>query len=556
MKTACKVKWLQCLCAGLILSLLWSSDSLAGNEQIDIFAPPPANLRPDFDQKAENAKSKDKTIDAIDYGILNVDKLLERLIQPGLLRSPLSRSVEMTLLGEKVLLVQKHVGESSRRDTYEWVGYIQGERHSSSVEFRVAKTVDPDTNNRGVVGLVRRRAKSGEVTYLIIPDERGTHSVVRYLSGNFPPELPPRRPAAGVEGGARGRMERGIVDPKSAKPRPLALRLPLGELQLRPRGNPLIPDFGLPTVEDTLERIRSTRFPELPTTRPPFNIFLPRIDVMVLYTPAAAGILSPWIMWSLIDMTLQNTEDSLNQSGIPVRLNLVDWGRVNHIESNTGSEANDLGQDLTDLEGGVGFNSVRNRRACIKADVVALWIRGCQDCQYCGFSTLNDPINLGSGANPGSEDTAFQVVRWDCALSDHSLAHELGHTMGARHDRGASDTNAIGLGGGYNFGHLNDQTSYTRLDGSRYYEGTIMAERAFDNSVERLDYWSNPNSPHYSDGSMMGVAPPTDPNAADNRRALNANIPLVAKFGENLPPPTEPCGDPPPPAAPSNLRIR
>lgn len=551
MKNPFTVKWLMPLSVGLILLPIGEPCWSVSAEESGILMPPPAEIRSSFDEKAKIAKSTDRTIDEIDYVSFNVDELLARIIEPALFPVPVLRPVKMPLLGDQVRVVTASVTEGSRGDTYEWLGYIEDEL-GSSVVFVVSKKPEPSAPSEAVVGIIRRRSTSGEVTYLISPDEKGMYSVARYLSRNFPPELSPRTLSLRAGGTTRSKPERGpeTVVPRSPEPKLIPQRLPPGELQLRPRLKPLIPDFGLPTTEEIVARIRSRRFPSLP--KPPLAVvpFVPKIDVMVLYTPAAQGSRSGWVMRLLINTVILDAEVALQRSGVLAELNLVDWGLLPYTENNTASEEKDnLGLDLSDIEQG-GIPSVYHRRACSKADTVSIWIKGCDGCQYCGLSNLNDPIG------PTSRDNAFQVVRWNCAMSVGSFAHELGHTMGAHHDRGASDTDAVGTNSGHNFGHLNTKTSYRRPDGSTYYESTIMAERKTDNSVERLNYWSNPNIFEYSDLSAMGVAPPSDPNAANNHLTLNANIPVAARFGEGLPAPSEPCGNLSPPSAPSGLKVQ
>lgn len=113
------------------------------------------------------------------------------------------------------------------------------------------------------------------------------------------------------------------------------------------------------------------------------------------------------------------------------------------------------------------------------------------------------------------ENSAFAVVRWDCLACHWSLAHELGHLMGACHERSAHDCPVIANAA--NFG-LQDQPPTN----SPVPWVTMMATFNGCQTCPRLNQWSNPRL------SCSGDA--TGSATEDNADFLAMTAPLVAKF--------------------------
>jgi hypothetical protein len=137
------------------------------------------------------------------------------------------------------------------------------------------------------------------------------------------------------------------------------------------------------------------------------------------------------------------------------------------------------------------------------ADLVSLLVAGGP---YCGIAWY-----------PGSAVYGFSVVAQDCAVNNLSFPHELGHNLGAAHDRYV-DSGSYHPGG---FGYVNLAGRWR----------TIMA---YNNqcasagfNCTRVAYFSNPEV-SYS-GAPTGI-PVGQPNAADNRSAINASVSVVAGY--------------------------
>ncbi len=101
-----------------------------------------------------------------------------------------------------------------------------------------------------------------------------------------------------------------------------------------------------------------------------------------------------------------------------------------------------------------------------KADVAVLFV--------------HDPMGCGLATRVAAEaDEAFAVVHHECATSMYSLAHEIGHIIGARHDYALDSTAAP-----FPFGHGYVYGAQWR---------TIMSYKDTCNDCPRLPVWSSPS---------------------------------------------------------------
>lgn len=145
------------------------------------------------------------------------------------------------------------------------------------------------------------------------------------------------------------------------------------------------------------------------------------IDVMVVYTPAArisqGGAAA---MNSLINLGVAETNNAYANSVVKQRVRLVYAGEVNYKEV-------DFPTDLARLQGTTdGFmDAVHELRNLYGADLVSLWGN------YSGGCGLSN-LMLEESASFASQ--GFNVVDRNCATSNLSFAHELGHNMGLQHD--------------------------------------------------------------------------------------------------------------------------
>jgi hypothetical protein len=224
------------------------------------------------------------------------------------------------------------------------------------------------------------------------------------------------------------------------------------------------------------------------------------IDVLVAYTPLAkAGTAD---IDGLIALAVAEANQSCQNSGIAIHLNMVDSFEVSYSETGKPFEI-----ILSDF---VAMPEVSQHRDQSGADVSVLLI---DQSAYCG---LADAI-LADAA------TAFAIVYFDCATGYYSFAHEIGHLLGARHNEQVDPTNQP-----FPYGH-----GYLHLTPPPEWR-TIMAYDCPDH-CNRLQYWSNPGLDY--GGQPMGTV-----NTNDNARVLNSTAKTIAAFRSK---PSNSAGAPP-----------
>ena len=214
------------------------------------------------------------------------------------------------------------------------------------------------------------------------------------------------------------------------------------------------------------------------------------IDLMVLYTKKAANhyVRDPA---DLLALAVEQANDAFRNSGLGnISLRLVHTQAIDYDEAD-----GDHFEHLYRMVDGVGpFAGVRKLRDEKKADIVGLIV---DDPSGCGLSTR---------VAPDAEDAYF-VVHHSCASITISIAHEIGHILGARHDR-AIDANETPYA--YGHGHVNGKWR------------DVMSYRQSCDGCLRIPYWSNPR--------VMYKGEPTGTDAEDNARVILEQAERVSKF--------------------------
>jgi len=216
------------------------------------------------------------------------------------------------------------------------------------------------------------------------------------------------------------------------------------------------------------------------------------INVMVVYTASAASATSN--ISSLIQLAVDETNQSYVNSGINITLNRVYTGQVTYNEANRSfSQHVSALRSTTD---GI-MDNVHTLRNTYAADVVVLVVN---DSEACGVAA----------AIMANAASAFAVAHYSCITGYYSFGHEIGHLQGARHDRFVDSSNSP-----YQYGH-------GFIPASKSWR-TIMAYGNNCSNCTRIQYWSNPLKTY--GGVAMGTT-----TYEDNARVLNATAATVAAF--------------------------
>jgi hypothetical protein len=215
------------------------------------------------------------------------------------------------------------------------------------------------------------------------------------------------------------------------------------------------------------------------------------IRLIVAYTRAAAAHYDD-IKSDLIPLAIEDANESFRMSGIGnVELELAYAYETDYVES--GSHFEHVFRFAGKNDG--YMDEVHGLRDKYKADVGVLIV---DDPHGCGLS---------AGVHVAAE-RAFAVVHHECAANMYSLAHEIGHIIGARHDEALDDSKQP-----FSYGH-----GYVSGKGWR----TMMAYKDSCDGCPRVPIWSSPRI------LIRGV--PAGNDGSDNARVISENAGRVAGF--------------------------
>ena len=215
------------------------------------------------------------------------------------------------------------------------------------------------------------------------------------------------------------------------------------------------------------------------------------IDVMILYTKFAAShyIRHPA---DILTLAIEEANESFRNSGLGnITLRLVHSQVIDYD-----GRGDDHFTHLYRMVDGFGpLKEVKKLRNEKHADIVGLVI---DNPHGCGLSTR---------VGPDSEE-AFFVVHHSCALISYSIAHEIGHIIGARHDRTVDPTTKPYA---YAHGYIN---------GNKW--RTLMSYKEGCGGCPRIPHWSNPR--------IMYMGEPTGAAGNDAARVILQEAERVSKF--------------------------
>ena len=186
------------------------------------------------------------------------------------------------------------------------------------------------------------------------------------------------------------------------------------------------------------------------------------IDVIVAYTKKSARSYSD-IEQDLIALAIEETNESFRASNLGhIKLRLVHAYQTDYSENGTNFDHVWRFADKGDGH----MEEVHGLRDKYRADVAILVV---DDDKGCGLATR---------VNAEAED-AFAVVHHSCAATSFTLAHEIGHLLGARHE-------------------------FAYVDGTKWRD--IMGLKESCGGCPRLPVWSNPNPTVLVKGEPAGTA--------------------------------------------------
>jgi hypothetical protein len=214
------------------------------------------------------------------------------------------------------------------------------------------------------------------------------------------------------------------------------------------------------------------------------------IDVIVAYTPKAASHYDD-IKRDLIDLAIEEANESFRASNLGnIKLRLVHAYQTNYVEK--GGHFDHLWR-FHDKDG--YMDEIHGLRDKYRADVAVLIV---DDDKGCGLSTRVF----------ASADDAFSVVHHGCAAATYSLAHEIGHLIGARHDLNMDDSKTP-----FPYGH-----GY--VNGTKWRD--IMSYKESCGGCPRLPVWSGPH--------VLVNGEPAGSADLDNARVIMEQAARVAGF--------------------------
>ncbi|MEZ4337856.1 MAG: M12 family metallo-peptidase [Sandaracinaceae bacterium] len=224
------------------------------------------------------------------------------------------------------------------------------------------------------------------------------------------------------------------------------------------------------------------------------------IDILVVYTSAARAGAGDAGIRATIELAVDEANQSFVTSGVPAHFNLLDAVETRYDETDL-----DYSTTLSRLSNTTDgyLDDVPPLREALGADHVVLLVDHVGSYSGLGYQMTSD--NRGSFSR-----FAYAVVARDYAAGYYTLAHEVGHNMGATHDAAHADQEGFYAD---SHGHQVPDAGYR----------TIMAYACTTGSCPRTSVWSSPTLVH--EGRPTGVA-----GVSDNVRTLQTTASITAAF--------------------------
>jgi hypothetical protein len=215
------------------------------------------------------------------------------------------------------------------------------------------------------------------------------------------------------------------------------------------------------------------------------------INVIVAYTKKVVSNYAD-VRRELVELAVEETNQSFRNSNLGnIKLKLVHSYQTDYVE-----EGEHFDHLWRFADKGDGYmDEIHGLREMYDADVAVLMV---DDPKGCGLSTRVF----------ADADEAFSVVHHECAALSYSLAHEIGHLIGARHELAIDATmTPFAYGHGY-------------ANGTKWRD--VMSYKASCGGCPRLPIWSSPK--------LMVLGEPAGTANEDNARVIAEQAARVANF--------------------------
>jgi peptidyl-Asp metalloendopeptidase len=234
---------------------------------------------------------------------------------------------------------------------------------------------------------------------------------------------------------------------------------------------------------------------------------------MIVYTADAANEMGD--TQSSIELAIDKANLAFSNSNINTQLRLVHALEVDYVEP-TSSDCT-LDTYLTDIQGQNDgkLDDIHNIRDEYGADIVSFWVS-----EGCGMGGIAYQLE---NPNYAFDTHAFGVVVTQCASSYGCFAHEVGHNLGARHDRFVDSTD--GKPYDYNHGHIDTENQFMTM--MSYQNKCIDAGV---NYCTRINHFSNPEVTYNTNNNSVATGIAEGSEAANNARAINNTKAFVSGF--------------------------
>lgn len=265
------------------------------------------------------------------------------------------------------------------------------------------------------------------------------------------------------------------------------------------------------TTQNSTNNLHTIELNDRKTSRVVASDNTTRIDVMVAYTTSAKDAVGgQTAMENLITLGETETNQGFENSDITQRIRIVHTRETGFDEDSLSSMSAVLSALASTSDG--KMDSLHTYRTQYGADLVSLWTN-ISSTSYCGIAYLMTTLSSSFASS------AFSVVQYDCATGFYTFGHELGHNMGAMHDRNQSGSGLFSYSHGQQ--RPNATTPYR----------TVMAYACSSTTCSRVNYWSNPDITLYGKATGQAIG---SSDSADNQSTLDNSLSTVYAFVDEV----------------------